>query len=77
MATFAEFQEYRNACDNLSDLCRQMRENHELFTKMADSFQGWAELFEPNYWQVDNLEKLTAEIQHLAYLVQKAIELGQ
>ena len=77
MATLETFQKYKDACDDLSVLCSRVREkDREVFEKMAETFQGWTMLFEPDYWKISEvgLQRNLQEVRCLTELVQKTID---
>lgn len=78
MATFARFQEYKDACDDLSDLCEQVAKDRQVFINMANIYQGWMQLYEPIYWKMgdDDVEELLRQVRDITEKVQMVIEIG-
>lgn len=79
MATLEVFQDYKDVCDDLVDICKKVTNGRDVFMQMANGYRKCAELFEGYYWKVSEKDvKNMTEYVKLAYAnVEKIIELEE
>ena len=75
MATMDAFLDYQDACDELTEACSRVKKDKEIFQKLADNFQKWVAIWEPNYWKIDedSIKTMTGNIKDMTLNVEKVI----
>jgi hypothetical protein len=77
MATLESFQDLKDACDDLTEISKSVKNHNALFMKGSNFFQKLVVTHEPNYRKIeqDAVESMIKTVNDLITCCEEAIKL--